>query len=266
VLGLLSLVALIVVVGVPAMGRGADAQQATARLPSKIPTDGAMAPSVPLAGASFAGTPAVGALFSTDRDRLTGHFCSASVVDSPAGNLVITAAHCVSGSHSNHPIAFVPGFHDNTEPYGVWSVTKITVDARWSSSADPDHDVAFLTVARTGSPAKVQDVTGANKLGTGKPSGVVRVIGYPDDQSNPIRCQNRTSTFSRTQLEFDCKHYGDGTSGGPFVADATSANGNGTVVGVIGGHDEGGLTPDVSYSIVFSDETKALYDTAVSRA
>jgi V8-like Glu-specific endopeptidase len=265
-LGLGGLVGVIVVVGLPIAGRGDTAQQANARLPRKVSVASTMAPSVPLAGTSFAGTPAVGALFVTDGNRLTGHFCTASVVDSPAGNLVITAAHCVSSPQRNaEHLAFVPGLHDDTKPYGVWSVTKVIVDAKWSSTADPDHDVAFLTVARDGGSARIQDFTGANKLGIGRPSGVVRVIGYPNDQGRPIRCQNRTGNFAGQQ-RFDCKDYRDGTSGGPFVTDTASDDGNGTVVGVVGGHDEGGLTPDISYSIVFGRDTKALYDTAVAQA
>ena len=48
-------------------------------------------------GQAFTGTPPVGALFTTSAGQLGQHFCTASVVDSPAGDLVITAAHCVSG-------------------------------------------------------------------------------------------------------------------------------------------------------------------------
>jgi V8-like Glu-specific endopeptidase len=266
VLCLAGLTVLVVGVGLPVLERGDAAQRATTRSPARATPAATMTPSVPLTGESFAGTPAVGALFATDGDRLDGHFCTASVVDSPAGNLVITAAHCVSGSRrdAGH-IVFVPGLRDGTRPYGVWSVTKVIVDDAWSSGADPDHDVAFLTVARDDGNARIQDLTGANRLGTGRPSGVVRVIGYPDDRERPIRCQNRTRAYGAGQQRFDCAGYRDGTSGGPFVAAATSPYGNGVVVGVIGGHDEGGLTPDVSYSIVFSDDTRALYDTAVSQ-
>ena len=37
-------------------------------------------------GQAFAGTPAVGALFTASAGRLGQHFCTASVVDSPAGD------------------------------------------------------------------------------------------------------------------------------------------------------------------------------------
>ena len=52
----------------------------------------------PHAGRDFAGTPAVGALFTISEGRLGSHFCTASVIDSPHHDLVITAAHCVDNS------------------------------------------------------------------------------------------------------------------------------------------------------------------------
>ena len=60
-------------------------------------------------GQAFAGTPAVGALFTTSAGKLGQHFCTASVVDSPAGDLVITAAHCVTGTSGT--VDFVPGYN-----------------------------------------------------------------------------------------------------------------------------------------------------------
>jgi hypothetical protein len=59
-------------------------------------------------GQAFAGTPAVGALFTASAGQLGRHFCTASVVDSPAGDLLITAAHCVTGTAGT--IDFVPGY------------------------------------------------------------------------------------------------------------------------------------------------------------
>ncbi len=45
---------------------------------------------------AFNGTKAVGALFVDQKGKLT-HFCTASVVSSKAGNLLLTAAHCMEG-------------------------------------------------------------------------------------------------------------------------------------------------------------------------
>jgi hypothetical protein len=66
------------------------------------------------------------------------------------------------------------------------------------------------------------------------------------------------------QIEFDCAGYTDGTSGGPFLANVNPATGQGTVVGVIGGYDQGGFTPDVSYSAQFGGNVDSLYATAVA--
>jgi Trypsin len=126
-------------------------------------------------GQGFAGTPAVGALFTTSKGKLGHHFCTASVVNSPHGDLIITAAHCVSGTSG---VVFVPGYVRGAAPYGVWTVTKIYTDRSWTSSSDPDDDVAFLRVSQPGSIVPIEDVTGAEQLKTGTPARqLVEVIG-----------------------------------------------------------------------------------------
>src|SRR5439155_875275 len=81
--------------------------------------------------------------------------------------------------------------------------------------------------------------------GTG---ALVRVIGYPDGAQQPVWCAGLTKAFSPTQLEFDCGGYTNGTSGGPFLAGVSASSGQGTIIGVIGGYQQGGDTPQVSYS------------------
>jgi len=214
-------------------------------------------------GQEFTGTPAVGALFSMSGGRLGSHFCTASVIDSPNGDLVITAAHCVSQPVAE--VAFVPGYNGGAAPYGVWVVNRVYVDASWSASSDPDDDVAFLRVSRPGSSVPIEDVTGAERLGTGAPARqFVEVIGYPDSAGQAIACRNWTREPMADQLEFDCGGYTDGTSGGPFLAEVNPRTGRGTVIGVIGGYEQGGLTPEVSYSVMFGANVAALYQTAVA--
>ncbi len=197
-----------------------------------------LAPSTPLTGRPFAGTPAVGALFATSAPGPASHFCTASVVHSPNRNLVITAAHCLASRSARHQeIAFVPGYHDRKAPFGLWMTARVVVDHAWESSADPDDDVA---------------------------SDVMRVIGYPNAGDRPVTCQNHTSAVSATQLRFDCGGFPDGTSGGPFLADVSPTTGNGMVVGVIGGYQQGGYTPDISYSPRFRANVVALYRSAVA--
>jgi V8-like Glu-specific endopeptidase len=216
------------------------------------------------AGQAFAGTPAVGALFTTSAGQLGQHFCTASVVDSPAGDLVITAAHCVTGTSGT--IEFVPGYDRGSRPYGVWTVTKVYVDRAWTSSSSDDDDFAFLRVGQPGSSVPVENVTGAERLATGTPASrqMVQVIGYPNATNQPITCQNRLRQPMAGQLGFDCDGYTNGTSGGPFLSDVDQATGQGLVIGVIGGYQQGGDTPQVSYSAVLGANATALYERAVA--
>ena len=96
-------------------------------------------------GQPFDGIATVGALFGESSGKLSSHFCTASVVDSPHGDLAITAAHCVTGT--SRQMVFVPGYANGTEPYGVWQVTRVYTDAAWQSAQDPDDDVAFLQLS-----------------------------------------------------------------------------------------------------------------------
>ena len=229
--------------------------------PARLNAGGAAAARVSSNGQSFAGVSAVGALFSESSGKLSSHFCTASVVDSPHGDLAITAAHCVTGTSGQ--IAFVPGYVNGTEPYGVWQVTKVYTDAAWQSGQNPDHDVAFLQLSGAPGSAAVETVTGAEHVATDAAAGgLVRAIGYPDTADLPVSCVNWTKVFSATQLEFDCGGFPNGTSGGPFLADVSASSGQGTVIGVIGGYEQGGDTPQVSYSVSFGTAVADLYEAA----
>ena len=227
-------------------------------LPRRAPN----APPLLTHGHVTGGTPAVGALFTTNTGRPGSHYCTASVVDSPAGNLVITAAHCLSSAGR---YAFVPGYYHGRAPYGSWKVTRVFVDQAWAASADPNDDVAFLVVKQGHKGRRIQNLTGAERLGTGWPAVQdVQVIGYPEGQSWPITCQGITRAFGRNQMEFDCGGFTNGTSGGPFLARVSSVSGLGVVIGVIGGYEQGGYTPSVSYSARFGSAVAALYQVAVA--
>ena len=212
-------------------------------------------------GTPFTGTAAVGALFTSSDGHLGSHFCTASVVDSPAGNLAVTAAHCVTGKALS--VVFVPGYHNGQAPYGTWRVTRVFTDVAWSASADPDDDVAFLQLEPNADGVNVESVTGAERLKAGSSDrALVKVIGYPSGTDEPVGCVNWTRELRSTQREFDCGGYPDGTSGGPFLTDVSSAAGKGMVIGVIGGYQQGGDTDAVSYSIVFGANVASLYGTA----
>ncbi|MEV5874011.1 serine protease [Streptomyces sp. NPDC052101] len=204
-------------------------------------------------------TARVGALFDADRaDHLAGgHFCTASVVHSRQGDLLVTAAHCVSNPQNK--LVFVPGYRDGKAPFGVWQVGKRYLPDGWSKDEDEDSDLAFVTVDDLDD-RPIEDVVGANGFATGTATGAtaVTLIGYPDSRETPIRCTNKPTAHSRTQQRIDCPAFTAGTSGSPWI------NGDDQVVGVLGGHEEGGDTDDVSYSVALGGAAAELYRDANS--
>ncbi|MFE2725289.1 trypsin-like serine peptidase [Kitasatospora sp. NPDC059327] len=199
----------------------------------------------------------VGALFS-GAVAAGNHFCTASVLHSTTGNLLLTAAHCLSGTDG---VTFAPGYRDGTAPYGTWRVTAIHTAAGWSQDGDQDEDFAILETASSGG-RRIEDVVGANQLGTDEPFGAtVRLYGYPSGTEAPILCTNTTGRRSTYQRVVDCPDYPGGTSGGPWISTTT-----GHVVGTIGGYQEGGDSPDTSYSAYFDHTIAALYKEAVASA
>lgn len=226
----------------PAAAPPAAAPPAAAAAPAATAAPAAAVPVAPAAPAETAAS-AVGALFANG-----SHFCSASVVHSAAGDLVLTAAHCVKDGMS-----FAPGYHDGVAPFGMWTVASTTVAEGWTTSADPDLDFAFLTVHQAGNSASVESLTGANVLGTNRGfTHRITLTGYPDTSDSPVVCEGDTTQSGTYQQRVACPGFPDGTSGGPWVT-------GGAVVGVIGGFELGGDTPDVSYSAYFDDDIAKLY-------
>ncbi|MEU8679751.1 trypsin-like serine protease [Streptomyces sp. NPDC048611] len=205
----------------------------------------------------------VGALF--EKDDSGDHFCTASVVQSPGRNMLITAAHCAFDSDGKTPVddlVFAPDYRDHDEPTGLWKVKKVVLDDRWTESNDEDLDVAFLVLEKKKG-KQIQDVLGGNTLGIDRGyRNEVKITGYPTSRDTPISCQNRTTKFSNTQLRIHCTHFEGGTSGSPWLADYDPKSHTGTVIGVLGGHEGGGDEDDVSYAAYFDDDVAALYKRA----
>lgn len=207
------------------------------------------------------GVSEIGALYANA--RTTHHGCTASVVDSPRGNTLITAAHCVSGSGAG--MVFVPGQHGATAPYGRWTVTAVHVGPRWVARQDPDDDVAFFTVApRTihGVRTEIEQVTGAYRLGrTARPGQRITVTGYPAGGTNDaITCTTTVYLAKKKYPAFDCRGYVDGTSGSPWLE--TGSHRTPTIVGVIGGLNQGGCVDSTSYSPPLSHHAHRTYRSA----
>ncbi|MEU3887635.1 trypsin-like peptidase domain-containing protein [Streptomyces sp. NPDC029041] len=183
-----------------------------------------------------------------------GHFCTASVVDAPHRNLIVTAAHCLGGDRA---LVFVPGYRNGRAPYGEWTVRRRFLPRGWTERQDEDSDVGFAVLAPRGG-TEVQDVVGGNRFVTGTATGAtaVTVTGYPNARETPVSCTDKPTALGRTQQRIACPGFSGGTSGSPWV------NGDGQVVGVLGGHDQGGTTSRISYSVVLGTEALRLYEQA----
>ncbi|WP_236653695.1 trypsin-like serine peptidase [Streptacidiphilus melanogenes] len=205
----------------------------------------------------------VGAVFTGGIDGT--HYCTASVIDSPKGNMIVTAAHCLSGDDGDK--VFVPGYRDGSAPHGVWPITRTFEDPSWTDGGDADVDVAFALVAPVNG-RTVQQTLGANRLAVDEGfDHVVTMTGYPGSTDLPITCSDLVDRFSTTQMRIDCTGYSDGTSGSPWLIPGQGGptHDEGTVIGVIGGFETGGYTDDISYSSYFGDRVGDLYREAVAQ-
>jgi V8-like Glu-specific endopeptidase len=202
------------------------------------------------------GVPEVGALFLTASSA--SHDCTASVVDSAHGDVVLTAAHCVSGSGAG--MVFAPGYHGKTAPYGRWTVTAAHLAPGWLKSQDPRYDFAFLTIAPRrvrGHSVSIEQVTGADQLGGTPRSGEpITVLGYPAGSDNDAITCRTTVYFTATFPSFDCHGYVAGTSGGPWLATSGRRT---SIVGVIGGMNQGGCVESTSYASLLSQVARRVY-------
>ena len=205
----------------------------------------------------------VGALFAHDASG--NHFCTASVVASPGHDLLITAAHCIDGGKGggyNSDIVFIPGYQNGTVPFGVWTPSKLLVDPRWAASSDPDFDVGFV-VLKPNDGKNIEEVLGANHIAFNAGfRNLVRVTGYPSSADAPVTCRNWTSQQSTNQVRFECGGFYGGTSGSPWITSFDGKTRTGTIVGVIGGYQEGGDTDSISYSPYLNDGIRTLYQQA----
>jgi V8-like Glu-specific endopeptidase len=212
---------------------------------------------------SFKGFPQVGTLFSDVKGKLT-HFCTATVIDSPDGDLLLTAAHCLEGKSltPTGAVFFAPEYHDGKFPLGRFDVQASFTDSAWQHNRNVNDDFAFLTVDRD-----IQKKTGAETLRTGASLPKrVQVIGYPDVTDKPVSCSAIAHAYTKHGLHqevFTCAGYTDGTSGGPFMINVKT-NGDASVIGDIGGYEQGGDEPNVSYSAQYLSNMAALYQSVTA--
>jgi V8-like Glu-specific endopeptidase len=160
--------------------------------------------------------------------------CSGSVVNSPAGNQVLTAGHCVIGPGDGTratDIVFIPGYREGAEPFGVWPATSFATTPEWESTAgtsdtDEAGDIALLTLAnRSSDGATVQSVVGGFGIGFNQPRVQSYMeYGYPAETPyHGDRLYELNTLWGRDDPSFSPATMGissdftAGSSGGPWL-------------------------------------------------
>ena len=110
-----------------------------------------VAPKVPPTAQRVPPDPKVGAVFLGGGSL---HTCTGAVLHSAAGDLILTAAHCVA---EGVDATFVAGLNDTAAPEDVWHVDAVYLDPRWVQNQDPSADFAIARVSRdTGGTVEAQ--------------------------------------------------------------------------------------------------------------
>uniref|UniRef100_A0AAU2VEL7 Serine protease n=1 Tax=Streptomyces sp. NBC_00003 TaxID=2903608 RepID=A0AAU2VEL7_9ACTN len=206
--------------------------------------------------------PAVG-VFLRSGDKQS---CTAAVVDSRHGDLLVTAAHCLPLDGAS----FAPGYHDGLTPQGEWPVLAALPDPRFAGAREGSenwlYDWAFVRVARVGG-RSVQEAVGSPFRVPPHPEllpddlGRVTLIGYPHDRPGQHTCTVGSRPAYSDFRQARCAGFSTGVSGSPWVA--SGPDGEGTVVGVLGGAERGGgFADDVSYTARFDAGLSSLFATA----
>jgi hypothetical protein len=189
----------------------------------------------------------VGALFVGGG---TMHTCSAAVLDSPSGDLILTAAHCLPAGAD---ATFVPGFRDDAAPDDTWHLDAVFLDPRWVADQDPAADYAIARVSRATGGTPEQQAGGGFVLGRTPGSGAaVTVTGYGMGVGGgPISCHATVAGADDGFPSLPCAGLVAGVSGAPWTTGTA-------VAGLVGGLDGGGCDEDLSYSPPFDDGIGAL--------
>jgi len=197
---------------------------------------------VELSAQPVAPDPRVGAVFLGGSSL---HTCTGGVLDSPGGNLIITAAHCVAEGVDT---VFVSGFNNGAAPANAWHVDAVYLDPRWVASQDPLADFAIARVSRgSGGTVQAQAGGGLTLRPAPKPGTVITVSGYGlGVGGGPVGCRTATAPNTRGFPSLACAGLVDGLSGAPWIDGST-------VTGVIGGLDGGGCDDKRSFSPPFDD-------------
>jgi V8-like Glu-specific endopeptidase len=209
-----------------------------------------------MASASFASVPdttlppftAVGRVF-LKVGNFAG-FCSATAIDSPSRQLVLTAGHCLYSILPGHRVPtstryfdFVPAYSRGQAPLGEFIGRRGYLPRPWLRSINENYDMAAVLTEPNASGQNVADAVGGGiPIATDRPRDQeYQVLGYPG--ANRKLMQECDASFSGDDrltyplggppsLGVSC-YMGEGASGGPWLINEGTEVGGITTYGHI---------------------------------
>jgi V8-like Glu-specific endopeptidase len=178
-----------------------------ARMRSTPPLDGprassfqALASFAPVAEPSVVPYAVNGRLFVRQGNQ--SGFCSATAINTPSRQLVLTAGHCVNsgplgrrgGSAWSHFLEFVPAYSNGTAPFGAFVAHRKSVFAleQWVKTGNPNFDVGAIVLGPNAEGLYVADAVGG---GAALATNLSRrqefqTFGYPGESRTMQGCQS----------------------------------------------------------------------------
>ncbi|POM22766.1 hypothetical protein BTM25_49700 [Actinomadura rubteroloni] len=188
--------------------------------------------------------------------------CSASALNSPSKQLVITAGHCVhegKGGKWMTNWTFVPRYRNGSRPFGTFAAKQFRTFNTWISSSAYNRDVGMVTTWPLNG-RKLVNVVGGNGLSWNYPKNVaVTVLGYPKNfSSGQIQawCKGTTRDAGGGRIALNC-NFQPGSSGGPWIRNFDNTTGRGQTNGVTSTIS---TTGGVNKSPYFDTAVKNMFD------
>jgi V8-like Glu-specific endopeptidase len=168
------------------------------------------------------------------RDHLGGNWvCSASLVNSPAQNVVITAGHCVYGTAGGELPAgetwhnswvFAPDYSNGWAPFGFWTTRQLWTLTNYINNGDEQDDLGAAILNRNSSGQNAVALLGGQGMAWNQSSSqYIYDFGYP--AASPFNgqtlqeCDGPASWngwFWVNMEMLNCNFTG-GSSGGPWL-------------------------------------------------
>lgn len=195
----------------------------------------------------------VGRMYSTTANG-SRTACSATVVNSENGRVIVTAAHCVWDFDAKEPLRemlFVPGDRGNaaTSPWGIWRVDQVWIpevfkqqafvgdDGRTTGSGWA-YDFAFATLAPNTDGEVIESYTGGQGISFAQQYAGIVTVGYPSDLpfdgQSPRYCATASPGFGTMywpHTTIRCDMTG-GSSGSGWLTNAGFRDGAGYLTAV----------------------------------